>query len=123
MIRAGIVDRVLVMGADTPLSVPSVAPGLPLSPERTRGVFWDFQGPFGVMGANSQFALVQTRYMHQYQIKPEHLGKIAVTTRYQHGITRLLIPAPSIVSPSPWILLDSHLEHFFGLGSCLAARS
>jgi len=86
MIRAGIVDRVLVMGADTPLSVPSVAPGLPLSPERTRGVFWDFQGPFGVMGANSQFALVQTRYMHQYQIKPEHLGKIAVTTRYHASL-------------------------------------
>lgn len=86
MICAGIVDRVLVMGADTPLSVPSVAPGLPLSPERTRGVFWDFQGPFGVMGANSQFALVQTRYMHQYQIKPEHLGKIAVTTRYHASL-------------------------------------
>jgi acetyl-CoA acetyltransferase len=57
MIHAGVVDRVLVLGADTPLTIPSVAPGLPLSPERTRGVFWDFQGPFGVMGANSQFAL------------------------------------------------------------------
>ena len=31
MIRAGIVDRVLVMGADTPLTIPSIAPGLPLS--------------------------------------------------------------------------------------------
>lgn len=81
MIHAGIVDRVLVLGADTPLSIPSVAPGLPLSPERSRGLFWDFQGPFGVMGANAQFALVQTRYMHQYALKPEHLGKIAVTTR------------------------------------------
>ncbi len=86
MINAGIVDRVLVMGADTPLTIPSVAPGLPLSPERTRGLFWDFQGPFGVMGANSQFALVQTRYMHQYPIKPEHLGKIAVTTRYHASL-------------------------------------
>ena len=38
MIHAGIVDRVLVVGADTPLNMPSVAPGLPLSPERTRGV-------------------------------------------------------------------------------------
>ena len=64
MIHAGIVDRVLVVGADTPLDIPSVAPGLPLSPERTRGVFWDFQGPFGVMGANCQFALIQSRYAH-----------------------------------------------------------
>src|SRR3990170_2219921 len=86
MIHAGIVDRVLVIGADTPLTIPSIAPGLPLSPERTRGVFWDFQGPFGVMGANSQFALVQTRYMHEYPLKPEQLGKIAVATRYHASL-------------------------------------
>ena len=88
MIRAGIVDRVLVMGADTPLTIPSIAPGLPLSPERTRGVYWDFQGPFGVMGANSQFGLVHARYLHEHQnqIKPEHLGKIAVTTRYHASL-------------------------------------
>lgn len=86
MIAAGIVERFLILGADTPLSVPSVAPGLPLSPERTRGVFWDFQGPFGVMGANSQFALVQTRYMHQYPLKSEQLGKIAVATRYHASL-------------------------------------
>jgi len=86
MIHAGIVDRVLVLGADTPLSIPSIAPGLPLSPERTRGVFWDFQGPFGVMGANSQFGLVQARYQHQYQIKPEHLGKIAIASRYHASL-------------------------------------
>jgi acetyl-CoA acetyltransferase len=91
MISAGIVDRVLVVGADTPLTIPSIAPGLPLSPERTRGVFWDFQGPFGVMGANSQFGLVHARYLHQYQIKPEHLGKIAVTTRYHASLNPLAI--------------------------------
>lgn len=86
MINAGIVDRVLVVGADTPLTIPSIAPGLPLSPERTHGVFWDFQGPFGVMGAGSQFALVQTRYMHQHRLELEHLGKIAVTTRYHASL-------------------------------------
>ena len=32
---------------------PVGAPGLPLSPERTRGVYWDFQGPFGVMGGRT----------------------------------------------------------------------
>lgn len=86
MIRAGIVDRVLVVGADTPLNIPSVAPGLPLSPERTRGVFWDFQGPFGVMGAGAQFALLQRRYMHQYPVTLEQLGKVAVTARYHASL-------------------------------------
>ena len=86
MIRAGVVDRVLVVGADTPLNMPSVAPGLPLSPERTRGVYWDFQGPFGVMGASAQFALVLQRYMHEYRVTPEQLGKIAVSTRYHASL-------------------------------------
>ncbi|MBI3069210.1 MAG: thiolase family protein, partial [Betaproteobacteria bacterium] len=100
MIQAGVVDRVLVVGADTPLTIPSVAPGLPLSPERTRGVFWDFQGPFGVMGANSQFALVQARYMHQYRIQPEHLGKIAVTTRYHASLN------PGAIYRKPFTMED-----------------
>ena len=86
MIRAGVVDRVLVVGADTPLNMPSVAPGLPLSPERTRGVYWDFQGPFGVMGASAQFALVLQRYMHEHRVTPEQLGKIAVSTRYHASL-------------------------------------
>lgn len=86
LIGSGIVDRVLVVGADTPLNIPSVAPGLPLSPERTRGVYWDFQGPFGVMGASAQFALVQTRYMHEHALKAEQLGKIAVNARYHASL-------------------------------------
>ena len=86
MITAGIVDRVLVVGADTPLNIPSAAPGLPLSPERTRGVYWDFQGPFGVMGASAQFGLVQTRYAHQYPLDDDALGKIAVTTRFHASL-------------------------------------
>lgn len=87
MIRAGVVDRVLVVGADTPLSIPSAAPGLPLSPERTRGVYWDFQGPFGVMGATAQFALVLTRYMHQFPgLRFETLGKIAANNRFHASL-------------------------------------
>jgi acetyl-CoA acetyltransferase len=82
MIHAGIVDRVLVVGADTPLNMPSIAPGLPLSPERTRGVYWDFQGPFGVMGASAQFALVLQRYLHEYDLTPAQMGKVAVNARY-----------------------------------------
>ena len=86
MIEAGICDRVLVVDADTPLNIPSAAPGLPLSPERTRGVYWDFQGPFGMMGATAQFALVLKRYMHEHPgLTFEQLGKIAVSTRYNAG--------------------------------------
>ncbi len=85
-IHAGIVDRVLVLGADTPLSIPSVAPGLPLSPERSRGPFWDFQGPFGVMGATAQFALSLTRYRHEHELSDEQLAKIAVTSRFHASL-------------------------------------
>ena len=86
MIHAGVVDRVLVVGADTPLNIPSVAPGLPLSPERTRGVYWDFQGPFGVMGATAQFAQVLSRYMHEFDLTYEQLGKVAVTNRFHASL-------------------------------------
>lgn len=86
MIEAGIVDRFLIVGADTPLTIPSVAPGLPLSPERTRGVYWDFQGPFGIMGATAQFAFSQRRYMEEAGITDEQLAKIAVTSRYHASL-------------------------------------
>ena len=87
MIRAGVIDRALVVGADTPLNIPSAAPGLPLSPERTRGVYWDFQGPFGVMGATAQFALVLQSYMHQFPgLRFETLGKIASTNRFHASL-------------------------------------
>lgn len=99
-IHAGIVDRVLVVGADTPCTNPSIAPGLPLSPERTRGVFWDFQGPFGVMGANAQFALVQTRYAHQFRLDPEDLAKIAVTSRYHASLN------PAAIYRKPFTVED-----------------
>ena len=102
MITAGIVDRVLAVGADTPLDIPSAAPGLPLSPERTRGVFWDFQGPFGIMGASAQFALVQTRYAHQYPLSDDELGKIAVTTRFHASLH------PGAIYRSPFTLQDYH---------------
>lgn len=85
-IEAKLVDRVLVIGADTPLNMPSLAPGLPMSPERTRGTFWDFQGPFGVMGATAQFGLIMNRYCHEYSLSDQQLAKIAATTRYHASL-------------------------------------
>lgn len=86
LIACGIVDRVLVVGADTPLSLPSEAPGLPLSPERSRGMYWDYQGPFGVMGATAQFGLILNRYRHQHKLTDSQLAKIVVTTRYHASL-------------------------------------
>lgn len=103
MINAGIVDRVLVIGADTPLNIPSVAPGLPLSPERSRGVFWDFQGPFGVMGATAQFGLIQARYQHEHTLTDEQLAKVAVTTRYHASLN------PGAIYRNP-ITVDDYLN-------------
>ena len=38
------------------------------------------------MGATAQFALVLTRYMHEYKLKFEQLGKIAVSNRYHASL-------------------------------------
>ena len=100
LIEAGVIDRALIVGADTPLNMPPIAPGLPLSPERTRGVYWDFQGPFGVMGATAQFALVLRRYLHDYGVTPEQLGKIAVTNRFHASLH------PGAIYRSPFSLDD-----------------
>jgi acetyl-CoA acetyltransferase len=102
LIQAGIIDRALIVGADTPLSIPSAAPGLPLSPERTRGVYWDYQGPFGMMGATAQFALIMNRYQHQYRLTAEQCGKVAVTTRYHASLN------PEAIYRTP-ITLDDYL--------------
>ena len=103
MIKTGVVDRVLVVGADTPLHIPSAAPGLPLSPERTRGVFWDFQGPFGIMGATAQFAVVYQRYKHQFGLTPEQTGKVAVSNRFHASLH------PGAIYRQPFTL-DDYLQ-------------
>ena len=103
LIKAGIIDRALIVGADTPLSIPSAAPGLPLSPERTRGVYWDYQGPFGMMGATAQFALLQKRYQHEYDLTEQQTGKVAVTTRYHASLN------PEAIYREPFSL-DDYLE-------------
>ncbi|MEM7400289.1 MAG: thiolase family protein, partial [Pseudomonadota bacterium] len=103
LIQAGVIDRALIVGADTPLSIPSAAPGLPLSPERTRGVFWDYQGPFGLMGATAQFALIQQRYQYEYELTAEQLGKVAVVTRFHASLN------PEAIYRKPFTL-EEYLE-------------
>jgi acetyl-CoA acetyltransferase len=41
----------------------------------------EFQDPPGVQGPPATFGLLMSRYIHQYDFKPEALGKIAITQR------------------------------------------
>jgi acetyl-CoA acetyltransferase len=45
----------------------------------------EFQDPPGVQGPPATFGLLMSRYIHQYGLKPEALGKIAVTQR-EHAL-------------------------------------
>ena len=72
-ISSGIVDRVLCVAADAPLTYGDTV----MLTEHRR----DFEKPFGVMGPPSLFALVMERHMSQYGTKFEHTGKIAVVQR------------------------------------------
>lgn len=74
-IRAGFVDFVLVVGADSPMSMEG--PG-----SRTWRYELDFMKPFGMMGPNSLVAFMMRRHMHEYGTKPQHTGKIAVAQRH-----------------------------------------
>lgn len=74
-VNSGVVDIVLCVGADTPMNL-----------TQDQGIReWeyeaDFQKPFGMMGPNSQFAFIMRRYMYQYGLREEDLGKIAITQR------------------------------------------
>jgi len=75
-INAGLVDKVLCIGADAPLTYS--AHGVTI----TQRLVMDFMKPFGMMGPNSIFALVAQRYIHQYGITPEQVGKLAIAQRY-----------------------------------------
>ena len=74
-VTSGAVDLVLCIGADAPMSI--TMPGA----ERAWRYESEFQKPFGMMRANSQFAFIMRRHMYQYGTKPEQLGKIAIVQR------------------------------------------
>lgn len=48
-------------------------------PERT--AYSEFEVPYGAIGANYGYAQIAMRYMHEYELKPEQLAKIAVQQR------------------------------------------
>ena len=71
-LQAGLCDCVLVLGADAP-TTQWHGKNLGFRPE-----FWD---PTGIQGPPGAFGFLMHRYMHQYQLKFEALGKLAVTQR------------------------------------------
>lgn len=46
-----------------------------------RSPFAEFEVPYGNVGANSGYAMVANRYMHEYDATPEQLARIAVHQR------------------------------------------
>ncbi len=77
-VNAGIVDLVLCVAA----AAPFVESYGGVQAEDTR----DFEIPYGMMGPNSKIALVMRRHMHEYGTTLDHLGKIAVTSRYHASL-------------------------------------
>jgi len=71
-IRDGMCETVVVLSADAPST----------DWRANYGAFrGEFQDPPGVQGPPATFGLLMSRYIHQYGLNPEALGKIAITQR------------------------------------------
>jgi acetyl-CoA acetyltransferase len=76
-IRDGMCETVVVISADAPST----------DWRSNYGAFRsEFQDPPGVQGPPATFGLLMSRYIHQYGLNPEALGKIAITQR-QHALS------------------------------------
>ena len=71
-IQAGLCETVMLVGADTPSTHMRPHYG------GYRGEFWE---PTGLPGPPGMFGLLLNRYMAQYELRFEALGKLAVTQR------------------------------------------
>lgn len=78
LIQLGIVDRVLCIGADAPMSI-TTHPYPYFGPETA--YVRDYENPYGMQGPKSEFAFVMRKHMELYGTKPEQTGKIAVVSR------------------------------------------
>lgn len=72
---SGAADYVLCVAAEAPMSVGGFV--YPSADGHRR----DYENPFGVMGPNSVFAMAARRYIHQYGLKPQQTGQVALTQR------------------------------------------
>jgi acetyl-CoA C-acetyltransferase len=105
-IASGAVDVALVIGADKTRETPVTA------------TFWDWMGlardrgwdyPLGLI-APANFALHVARYMHEYEVAPEHLAMVAVKNHHnamtnplahlhQEITVEQVLAAPRVVGP------------------------
>lgn len=75
-VKSGIVDYVLCIAAEAPMSMLGG-----FTYPSADGHRRDFENPFGVMGPNSIFAMVAARYTYEYKLTAEQTGKVAITQR------------------------------------------
>ncbi len=86
-IEIGLCETVLVLVQSTPAPAESGGAGEKMMlPPYLAGDSWgspqgQFDIPYGLVAASPAFALVAQRYMHQYDVAPETLAKIAVDER------------------------------------------
>tara|TARA_R110000868_G_scaffold14669_10_gene67983 strand:+ start:5720 stop:6901 length:1182 start_codon:yes stop_codon:yes gene_type:complete len=71
-IQAGMCELAVVLCADTPTTAWKAANG---------GYRTDFWDPTGIQGPPGGFGLLMNRYMHQYDLNLEGLGRLAVAQR------------------------------------------
>lgn len=108
-LQSGMCDIALVLCADAPTTTWN-GKNLGYRPE-----FWD---PTGIQGPPGAFGLIMQRYMAQYELKPEALGKLAVAQREGALVNENALPdlrkpvtiddyLDSRIISSPLRLLDS----------------
>jgi acetyl-CoA acetyltransferase len=85
-IEAGVCETAVCVTATIP---PPLNPAARYDPDRAYigAAAWgaphgQFDIPYGLVNPNAHFAMVAQRYMHEYDVKPETLAKIAVHERY-----------------------------------------
>jgi len=83
LLKSGIVDMVLLIGADSPMTPTTMLSKWRI--ERTWRYEINYELPIGMIGPISEVALIAKRHMALYNTKPESLGKISVTFR-KHSI-------------------------------------
>jgi len=73
----------------------------------------DYEGPYGMTGANAGYAMIAMRHMYEYGTRPEDLAKIAVQQRFNATTNPLAIFREPIteadVLGSPMVVDPLHL--------------
>ncbi len=139
-IEVGACDTALVLCPSVPAPLPPAvggAPGKMQMPAYLGGDAWgspqgQFDIPSGLVAATPSFAMIASRYMASYALKPETLAKIAVHERYNATFNPLAIfrdkpitiedVLTSKLIADPLRLLELVMPCFGG-GACVVQRA